>query len=211
MDVHTGAVLAMASNPTYDPSHLGGRHLDQELQPPAGQERQHAAARPRRSRRQRRSGRRSSRSTPWPPWRRASSRRRRPSSAPATTRTTARRGTAGCVSGHGSVNVTTALDESCDVYFYNVGYKFYQRPGTELRGLGRAPRPRQADGHRPARRGRRPRAHAGSGGSSTSPTPSTSSGSRATRSTWRSARATSRRRRCRWRSPTRRSPTAATS
>ena len=34
--------------------------------------------------------------------------------------------------GHGSVNLTTALEESCDVYFYNVGYAFYQRPGTEL-------------------------------------------------------------------------------
>ncbi len=46
-------------------------------------------------------------------------------------------------SGHGSVNVTTALEESCDVFFYNVGYEFYKRPGTELQdwaerlGLGK--------------------------------------------------------------------------
>ncbi len=34
--------------------------------------------------------------------------------------------------GHGSPDLVTALAESCDVYFYNVGYTFYNRPGTEL-------------------------------------------------------------------------------
>jgi penicillin-binding protein 2 len=46
-------------------------------------------------------------------------------------------------SGHGSDNVIEALSESCDVYFYNVGYEFYKREGSELAdwskrlGLGR--------------------------------------------------------------------------
>ena len=34
--------------------------------------------------------------------------------------------------GHGSVDVVTALTESCDIFFYNVGYRFYTRKGTEL-------------------------------------------------------------------------------
>ena len=34
--------------------------------------------------------------------------------------------------GHGTIDLTTALAESCDVYFYNVGYAFYGRKGTEL-------------------------------------------------------------------------------
>ena len=34
--------------------------------------------------------------------------------------------------GHGNVSLVTALAESCDVYFYNVGDAFYYRKGTEL-------------------------------------------------------------------------------
>ena len=34
--------------------------------------------------------------------------------------------------GHGSLDLTQAITQSCDVYFYNVGYLFYQRKGTEL-------------------------------------------------------------------------------
>jgi penicillin-binding protein 2 len=34
--------------------------------------------------------------------------------------------------GHGSPDLATALAQSCDVYFYNVGYAFYNRAGTEL-------------------------------------------------------------------------------
>ena len=34
--------------------------------------------------------------------------------------------------GHGSPELATALAQSCDVYFYNVGYAFYNRAGTEL-------------------------------------------------------------------------------
>ena len=34
--------------------------------------------------------------------------------------------------GHGHMNITHALAQSCDVYFYNVGLSFYHRKGTEL-------------------------------------------------------------------------------
>lgn len=35
-------------------------------------------------------------------------------------------------SGHGTVDLISAMSCSCDTYFYNVGYSFYQRKGTEL-------------------------------------------------------------------------------
>ncbi|MFA4964548.1 MAG: penicillin-binding protein 2 [Thermoleophilia bacterium] len=34
--------------------------------------------------------------------------------------------------GHGTLDLVGALTQSCDVYFYNVGYLFYGRQGTEL-------------------------------------------------------------------------------
>jgi penicillin-binding protein 2 len=34
--------------------------------------------------------------------------------------------------GHGTLSLVPAITQSCDVYFYNVGYLFYQRKGTEL-------------------------------------------------------------------------------
>jgi penicillin-binding protein 2 len=34
--------------------------------------------------------------------------------------------------GHGGLDLLQAITQSCDVYFYNVGYLFYQRKGTEL-------------------------------------------------------------------------------
>ena len=34
--------------------------------------------------------------------------------------------------GHGWIDLTQAIVQSADTYFYQVGYKFYQRPGTEL-------------------------------------------------------------------------------
>ena len=34
--------------------------------------------------------------------------------------------------GHGTSDLVRAITQSCDVYFYNVGYLFYQRQGTEL-------------------------------------------------------------------------------
>ena len=36
------------------------------------------------------------------------------------------------LSGHGTLALVQAITQSCDVYFYNVGYLFYQRQGTEL-------------------------------------------------------------------------------
>lgn len=47
-------------------------------------------------------------------------------------------------SGHGWVNLVSAITESCDVYFYNVGYLFYRKEGTLLEdwakslGMGKA-------------------------------------------------------------------------
>jgi penicillin-binding protein 2 len=35
-------------------------------------------------------------------------------------------------SGHGTLELNGAVTQSCDVYFYNVGYRFYGRQGTEL-------------------------------------------------------------------------------
>jgi penicillin-binding protein 2 len=40
-------------------------------------------------------------------------------------------------SGHGSLSLIPAIAQSCDVYFYNVGYKFYLRQGTELEDWAR--------------------------------------------------------------------------
>ena len=34
--------------------------------------------------------------------------------------------------GHGTLSLVGALTQSCDVYFYNVGYRFYGRQGSEL-------------------------------------------------------------------------------
>ncbi len=34
--------------------------------------------------------------------------------------------------GHGTLSLVGALTQSCDIYFYNVGYRFYGRQGTEL-------------------------------------------------------------------------------
>jgi len=40
-------------------------------------------------------------------------------------------------SGHGGLSLIPAIAQSCDVYFYNVGYKFYLRQGTELEDWAR--------------------------------------------------------------------------
>ena len=63
--------------------------------------------------------------------------------------------------GHGTLDLVGAITQSCDVYFYNVGYLFYQPQGHRARGLGRPPRHGQAHGHRHPRRGGRARADAG--------------------------------------------------
>ena len=56
--------------------------------------------------------------------------------------------------GHGSLDLDNALAQSCDVYFYNVGYAFLRREGTELadwaKRLGLASRPALTSPGRPA-------------------------------------------------------------
>ena len=100
-------------------------------------------------------------------------------------------------------------------------------PDQPLQRWARPPRPRRADRHRRAQRGRGPRprplggprsasassaAASGAGSprarSSAAASPTCARGRSATTSTCPSARATCRPRRCRWPSPTRRSPTA---
>ncbi len=103
--------------------------------------------------------------------------------------------------GHGTVNLHEALVGSCDVFFYQVGQRLGVDTIAEYAhrfGLG-APTGITLDHE--------------SGGiiplASGSGSASASRGTRARRSRSRSARATSPRRRCRWRTSSRRSPTAA--
>ncbi len=49
--------------------------------------------------------------------------------------------------GHGVIDLSQALVQSADIYFYQVGYDFYLRKGTELK-TGRRPGLRARDGHR---------------------------------------------------------------
>jgi len=41
-------------------------------------------------------------------------------------------------SGHGSLNLTDAIEQSCDSYFYNVGKLFYDAPGEKLQAFARS-------------------------------------------------------------------------
>ena len=41
-------------------------------------------------------------------------------------------------SGHGSLNLTGAIEQSCDSYFYNVGKLFYDAPGEKLQEFARS-------------------------------------------------------------------------
>ena len=98
----------------------------------------------------------------------------------------------------GWISLPTALAESCDTYFYQVGDDFYElprEPRPPAAELGVALRVRRADRHRRRPRGAGPRADARVAARRRSPASSTArstaSGSRATRSRWRSARATS--------------------
>ena len=112
-------------------------------------------------------------------------------------------------SGHGTVDLSTALEESCDVYFYNVGYEFYKRQGTELEdwamrlGLGKTTGidlPGEYSGLMPTPGWRQQHFT----------NAIDKQWSQVARSTWPSARATWRPRRCRWPSPMPPWPTAAT-
>lgn len=40
-------------------------------------------------------------------------------------------------SGHGRVNLREAIVESCDIYFYNLGHRFYKEPGEGLQSWSR--------------------------------------------------------------------------
>ncbi len=62
--------------------------------------------------------------------------------------------------GHGHDNVTEALSESCDVFFYNVGYAVLPAPRLRARGVVGAARPGAPHGARHPRGGGRPRADA---------------------------------------------------
>ena len=126
----------------------------------------------------------------------------------------------------GPVNMTSALSKSSDVYFYTLGQRLNALAGPAAAEVGAAPRasatgpastcPGEFGGTVPDRAWR-DRAQRRGGGlpqaasttRAASPTAPTARGPWATTSTSPSARATCRPRRCRWRSPTRRSPTAA--
>ena len=115
----------------------------------------------------------------------------------------------------GTMNLSTALQVSCDTFFYQLGDDFWPK-GTEFQGwirkfgYGQTP-PLDAGGAqagivptpsgKPARHGRAPAPRGGSSGS----------GTRATTSPWPSARATCWSRRCSRPSPTAPSKTAAVS
>ena len=111
---------------------------------------------------------------------------------------------------YGPVDLVPALQVSSDVFFYKLGLRHVGH--RRAAGLGAQAGDRPADRDRPARA--RPKAwcRASSGAtSSTRKAKPNGPGRPATTSSWRSARATCRPTRCRWRSPTRRSATAARS
>ena len=128
----------------------------------------------------------------------------------------------------GRSTCASALQVSSDVYFYLLGQRPERaRRASRCRSWARELGLGQRDRHRPARRVRRHRSPTAPGASASTSarrsaarsskvsrpaaSPTCAPGPRATTSTSRSARATCRPRRCRWPSPTRRSPTAAAS
>ena len=127
---------------------------------------------------------------------------------------------------NGTISLRRALQVSSDVFFFILGRDANgaQGPGDPELGAQARPRPPRpastcparsrarsptAPGARAWRRPRRPASAAARSLAAGSPT--SARGRSATTSTSPSARATCRRRRCRWRSPTRRSRTAARS
>ena len=233
MDPRNGEVLALGSYPSFDanvfakPIVAGAATTQLNSR---GQRR--AAVQPRDRRRPIRPARRSSRSPRWRRSRRASSRRAddhrrrrvqaRPADVPERARTPC----------YGALKLPQALKVSSDVFFYTLGERANAR-GPIIQDVGAQARPRPPHRDRHPRRVRRPRARRrvarrglrrvpasaprrrrsrpGRPRRCTRAAASSGRGPRATTSTSRSARATCRRRRCRWRPPTRRSPTAARS
>ena len=212
MDPRNGEVLALGlaprpSTPTSSPS----RVTESTLQDAALHGQRRAAARPRDRRRCIRPARRSSRS---PRWRRSQSGAITPASrrstTPASSRSAHRRSTTPAAPPTAPLALRQALKVSSDVFFYTLGARLNGDSGDAAPAAGRTSSASAADRHRPPRRVHGPPAHAGSGATACSRrTRPTARGRSATTSTSRSARATCRPRRCRWPSPTRRSPTAA--
>ena len=229
MDPSDGAIRALASYPTYKPSVYAGRKTSQELAPLSDTE-----------------GGREGRTIPalnraiaglYPPGSTfkpvTALPRCRSTSSARTTRCSARRyspprpvpgGTSsrtGTRSSNQSMTLPTAIAQSCDTYFYQVGKEFYDLPPDrgqplqdwarrfgfgERTGLDVGPRSAPASC-------RRSRGATTTYTKKTDPTTgrSTGSGSRATRSSSRSARRTCWSRRCRWPASTRCSRTAGSS
>ncbi len=136
MDAHTGALLAMASYPTYDPSWFSGgisaKHLAELLRPQADDpllERAMAGEYPTGS------------------TFKAVDTIAGLETGVLTPSTTLYAGPTytnhGLVwhdwnpNGHGRIDLTQALVQSADTYFYQVGYDFYLRPGSELEDWAR--------------------------------------------------------------------------
>jgi penicillin-binding protein 2 len=42
------------------------------------------------------------------------------------------------IAGHGPISFTNAVEQSCDSYFYSLGYKFFTTPGEKLQAFARA-------------------------------------------------------------------------
>ena len=234
MNVRNGQLLGLGSSPTYDPSVFAKPRVPPSVYKALTERAtRRAAASTARPTASIRPARPSSRS---PRWRRSTPARSastRSSTTPASSRSaTGRCSTTPATPSTGRSTLEQALKVSSDVFFYTLGYRM-DRGTTRRRraaaAVGAGARDRPADRARRRRRGRRAAADARSGATSfkrnTAPEPAVRRGGRAsprarsptgrgrsaTTSTSRSARATCRPTRCRWRSRTRRSPTAATS
>ncbi len=205
LDAKTGERRRHGELPDLRPERVGRRHQRRRT-PRSCSTEPHSANNPLLNRAdpgaRRRSARRSRSSTPSPAWKRASS-------APYTTffcpgyfnrrsDSDDRRSTAGPRTGTAPSTSSAPSPQSCDVYFYNVGYHFYRRKGTELEDWAKRLGMGKPTGIDIPGEVRRPGADARVEARATSRPRSTSSGSRATRSTSPSVRATSRRRRCSW-------------
>ena len=159
----------MASYPTYQPSIYVGPQGPEEARSGARTRRwrtqtNHPGHQPRDRRAPIRRARRSSRSPRSPRCRRASSRRTTRSPARRTTRPRADLPQLDAADRSAGSTLPTALAESCDTYFYELGKRFYKLPrdrGHPLQGWANRFGLGDADRHRRRSRGRRADADAG--------------------------------------------------